>query len=38
MARPKFHLFAALGWFVWKVLALVGLPMARKKLEERRRR
>lgn len=29
--------FAALGWLVWKLLALVGLPIARRKLEERQR-
>ncbi len=37
MARPKRNLFAALGWIVWKILALVGLPLAKKKLDERRR-
>ena len=36
MARPKRNLFTILGWAVWKLLALVGLPMAQKKLEERR--
>ena len=28
MARPKRNLFALLGWVVWKLLALVGLPLA----------
>jgi hypothetical protein len=36
MARPKRNLFALLGWIVWKLLALVGLPVAKRKLEERR--
>lgn len=36
MARPKRNLFALLGWIVWKLLALVGLPYAKRKLEERR--
>ncbi|MFY0409685.1 hypothetical protein [Solicola sp. PLA-1-18] len=36
MANPKRNLFTLLGWVVWKLLALVGLPVAKKKLEERR--
>lgn len=36
MARPKRNLFALLGWVVWKLLALVGLPLAKRKLEENR--
>ncbi|MBD8606803.1 MULTISPECIES: hypothetical protein [unclassified Aeromicrobium] len=36
MAHPKRNLFTVLGWIVWKALALVGLPIARKKLDERR--
>lgn len=36
MSHPKRNVFAVLGWIVWKLLALVGLPMAKKKLEERR--
>ncbi len=36
MARPKRNLFALLGWLVWKLLSLVGLPVAKRKLEERR--
>ena len=36
MAHPKRNFFTALGWLVWKLLALVGLPIAQKKLEERR--
>ncbi|SEB63752.1 hypothetical protein SAMN04489844_0735 [Nocardioides exalbidus] len=34
MARTKRNLFALLGWAVWKLLALVGLPLAKKKLNE----
>ena len=37
MSRPKRNLFTFLGWLVWKLLALVGLPLAKKKLDERRR-
>ncbi|MCR4512141.1 hypothetical protein [Aeromicrobium sp. 50.2.37] len=37
MARPKRNAFALLGWIVWKLLALVGLPMAKRKLEESNR-
>lgn len=33
----KRNAFAALGWLVWKLLALVGLPIAKRKIEERRR-
>lgn len=29
--------FAALGWLVWKLLALIGLPVAKRKVEQRRR-
>jgi len=36
MAHPKRNLFTALGWVVWKALSLVGLPLAKKKLDERR--
>lgn len=36
MAHPKRNFFTVLGWAVWKLLALVGLPIAQKKLEERR--
>ena len=36
MAHPKRNLFTVLGWIVWKALALIGLPIARKKLDERR--
>ncbi|GAA4111659.1 hypothetical protein GCM10022215_07550 [Nocardioides fonticola] len=36
MAHPKRNLFAVLGWIVWKLLALVGLPAAKRKLAERR--
>lgn len=35
MAHPKRNLFALLGWLFWKVLTLVGLPVARRKLAER---
>lgn len=35
MARPKRNAFALLGWIVWKLLALVGLPMAKKKIDEK---
>ncbi|WP_344002994.1 hypothetical protein [Nocardioides lentus] len=35
MARAKTNLFALLGWLVWKLLALVGVPAAKKKLESR---
>lgn len=37
MARPKRNAFALLGWIVWKLLALVGLPAAKRKLEESNR-
>lgn len=37
MAKPKRNLFAILGWIVWKLLALFGVPAAKRKLEERRR-
>lgn len=37
MAKPKRNLFTVLGWFVWKLLSLVGLPIAKKKIEESRR-
>lgn len=37
MAQPKRTVFTVLGWVVWKVLAVVGLPMAKKKLNEGRR-
>ncbi|WP_268750719.1 hypothetical protein [Aeromicrobium sp. Root495] len=36
MARPKRNAFAFLGWIVWKLLALIGLPMAKKKIQENR--
>ena len=36
MAHPRRNLFAVLGWVVWKTLSLVGLPLAKKKLDERR--
>ncbi len=36
MARPRRNLFALLGWIVWKLLALVGLPYAKRRLEENR--
>lgn len=36
MARPKRNLFALLGWLVWKLLALFGLPYAKRKLDENR--
>ena len=35
MAHPKRNLFAMLGWLFWKVLTLVGLPVAKRKLAER---
>lgn len=38
MGKPKRNLFTVLGWIVWKLLALVGLPMAKKKIDERRGR
>lgn len=34
MARAKKNLFTLLGWLVWKLLALVGLPMAKRKLKD----
>lgn len=37
MSRPERNLFTLLGWLVWKLLSLVGLPIAKKKLDERRR-
>ncbi|WP_157682739.1 hypothetical protein [Nocardioides scoriae] len=36
MARTKRTLFSVLGWLVWKLLALVGLPAAKRRLEDRR--
>ncbi|MEH3034111.1 MAG: hypothetical protein PGN07_08750 [Aeromicrobium erythreum] len=36
MARPKRNLFALLGWIVWKLLAIIGIPYAKKKIEENR--
>ena len=36
MSRPKRNLFTILGWLVWKLLAVVGLPLAKKKIRERR--
>lgn len=33
----KRNVFAAFGWFVWKLLALVGLPLARRKIADRDR-
>ncbi|NYE36791.1 hypothetical protein F4692_001924 [Nocardioides cavernae] len=35
MAHTKRNLFAVLGWLFWKVLTLVGLPVAKRKLAER---
>lgn len=35
MAHPKRTLFALLGWLFWKVLTLVGLPVAKRRLAER---
>lgn len=35
MAHPKRNLFALLGWLFWKVLTLLGLPLAKRKLAER---
>jgi hypothetical protein len=35
--KAKRHLFAGLGWVVWKALALVGIPLAKRKLEARAR-
>lgn len=35
MAHQKRNLFAVLGWIAWKLLALVGVPAAKKKLRER---
>lgn len=32
MAHPKRNAFAVLGWILWKILALVGLPYAKKKI------
>ena len=37
MAHQKRNLFAVLGWIVWKLLALFGIPAAKKKLQERSR-
>lgn len=37
MAHPKRNLFAVLGWIVWKLLALFGVPAAKKKVSERSR-
>ncbi|WP_275937856.1 hypothetical protein [Nocardioides oleivorans] len=36
MARTKRNLFALLGWMFWKVLTLVGLPVAKRRLADRR--
>ena len=35
MAHPKRNVFAVLGWIVWKLLALVGVPAAKKKIRGR---
>lgn len=34
--KTKRNLFAALGWLVWKTLAVVGIPYAVKKVRDRR--
>lgn len=36
MSHPKRNVFAFLGWLVWKLLSLVGLPIAKRKLDERK--
>ena len=35
MAHTKRTLFSVLGWLVWKLLALVGLPAAKRRLQDR---
>jgi len=35
VAHPKRNVFAMIGWVVWKILALVGLPAAKKKVASR---
>jgi hypothetical protein len=35
VAHPKRNLFAMLGWLFWKLLTLIGLPVARRRLAER---
>ncbi|WP_370247899.1 hypothetical protein [Nocardioides sp.] len=35
MAHQKRNLFAVLGWIVWKLLAIVGVPAAKKKVRQR---
>lgn len=38
MAHPKRNIFAIFGWIIWKLLALVGVPAAKRRLEERNKR
>jgi hypothetical protein len=35
MAHVKRNVFAGFGWVVWKLLALVGVPIAVRKVKER---
>ena len=37
MASAKGGLLKGLGWIVWKLLAVVGVPAAKKKVKERNR-
>jgi hypothetical protein len=36
VGRPKRTLFTALGWLVWKLLAVFGVTFAQDKLREGR--
>lgn len=35
MARTKKNLFAALGWVAWTALSKVGVPYARRRVQQR---
>ncbi len=36
--KPKRNAFAAVGWVVWKLLAAVGVPYAKKEISSGRGR
>lgn len=38
MASTKKSAYTAIGWVAWQALAKVGVPLAKRKLSERRRR
>jgi hypothetical protein len=35
MVHVKRDVFAGFGWVVWKGLALIGLPLAKRKVKDR---